>query len=394
MNSPSHAGRLFPELDTATTAANPRAHSTGILPSQDIEDLIRRGRILAQGGVDLAQVQPASLDLRLGNVAHRVRASFLPGEKRSVASKIERYGMHTLDLSKPAVLERGCVYIVPLLEDLRLPAEIWGTANPKSTTGRLDIFVRLITDGATEFERVPEGYEGRLYVEIVPRTFSVLVQEGMRLNQLRFVRGNPPPRDSTLDALHRSEPLVFLDDDPVEAQIERGLWLSIDLHGANDSEVIGFRAKRHTPLLDLNRIDFYDPLEFWEPLRRPSDDVLVLDPDEFYILVSRERMRVPPGFSATMVPYDTSVGEFRIHYAGFFDPGFGYGSDGVTGARAVLEVRSHEVPFLLEDKQVVGRLVYERLLAVPTKIYGQGIGSSYQSQGLRLSKQFKRLQGP
>jgi dCTP deaminase len=389
MNPQSQAGPLFPELEKDPRAA-PRTHSTGILPSQEIEGLISGRRIFSQRGIDLAQVQPASLDLRLGAIAHRVRASFLPGENCSIEAKIERYGMHRLDLSQPAVLERGCVYIVPLLEELHLPAGIWGMANPKSTTGRLDIFTRLITDNATEFERVPEGYRGRLYLEIVPRTFSVLVQEGMRLNQLRFVRGNPPPRDSILDDLDRRERLVFLDDSgPIEAQIERGLWLSIDLRGSSDSEVIGFRAKRHTPLLDLSKVNHYDPLEFWEPLRRPPDGVLVLDPDEFYILVSRERIRVPPGFSATMVPYDPSVGEFRIHYAGFFDPGFGYGSDGVSGARAVLEVRSHEVPFLLEDRQVVGSLVYERLLAVPTKVYGQGIGSSYQSQGLRLSKQFK-----
>jgi len=381
---------LFPELEKDLRAIT-GAHSTGILPSQEIERLISSGRIFSDQGIDPAQVQPASLDLRLGKVAYRVRASFLPGERATVESKIDKYRMHELDLAHPAALERGCVYIVPLMEELSLPAEIWGKANPKSTTGRLDIFTRLITDFGTEFDGVPEGHKGKLYLEIVPRTFSVLVQAGFRLSQLRLLRGNPPASDSALDALDRSEQLVFLDGTgAVSAQIERGLWLSIDLHGSPDSEIVGYRAKRHTPLIDLSKTDFYEPLDFWDPVRRPQDGALVLDPDEFYILASKERIRVPPSFSASMVAYDPSVGEFRIHYAGFFDPGFGYGDDGVTGAKAVLEVRSHEVPFLLEDRQVVGSLVYERLLDKPTKIYGKGIGSSYQSQGLMLSKQFRR----
>ena len=383
-------GSLFPELEGELRAIT-SVHSTGILPSQDIERLISSGRIFSGKGIESDQVQPASLDLRLGNIAYRVRASFLPGRRAAVTSKIEKFRMHELDLSSPAALERGCVYIVPLMEELNLPAQIWGKANPKSTTGRLDIFTRLITDFGTEFEGVPEGYKGKLYVEIVPRTFSVLVQEGLRLSQLRLLRGNPQPSDSTLGALDRSEPLVFIDGDiPGTALIEGGLWLSVDLHGSSDNEIIGYRAKRHTPLLDLSKIDFYDPLDFWEPVRHPRDDVLVLDPDEFYILASKERIRVPPNYSASMVAYDPSVGEFRIHYAGFFDPGFGYGDDGISGAKAVLEVRSHEVPFLLEDRQVVGSLVYERLLETPTKVYGRGIGSSYQSQGLMLSKQFRR----
>jgi dCTP deaminase len=390
MSPKPHAHGLFPEL-AAESRASATTHSTGILPSQSIEQLIAAGRIRADNDIDPSQVQPASLDLRLGKVAYRVRASFLPGEAHTVASKIEKYGMHEVDLTRPAALERGCVYIVPLAEELKLPADLWGKANPKSSTGRLDVFTRLLADHATEFERVPEGYAGRLYLEVVPRTFSILVQAGLTLNQLRLIRGNPPPSDSALDALERQEQLVFLDDARrTSAQIEKGLWLSIDLQGSSESGIVGYRAKRHTPLLDLSKVGYYEPLEFWEPVLRPADGVLVLDPDEFYILASRERIRVPPNYSATMVAYDPSVGEFRIHYAGFFDPGFGYGDEGVPGARAVLEVRSHEVPFLLEDRQVVGSLVYERLLTTPTKVYGQGIGSSYQSQGLALSKQFKR----
>src|SRR5207302_1895829 len=267
---------LFPELEKDLRAIT-GAHSTGILPSQEIERLISSGRIFSDQGIDPAQVQPASLDLRLGTVAYRVRASFLPGERATVESKIDKYRMHELDLAHPAALERGCVYIVPLMEELSLPAEIWGKANPKSTTGRLDIFTRLITDFGTEFDGVPEGHKGKLYLEIVPRTFSVLVQAGFRLSQLRLLRGNPPASDSALDALDRSEQLVFLDGTgAVSAQIERGLWLSIDLDGSPDSEIVGYRAKRHTPLIDLSKTDFYEPLDFWDPVRRPQDGALVL----------------------------------------------------------------------------------------------------------------------
>jgi dCTP deaminase len=389
-NGRTQFGELFPELERERRTLS-SSHTTGILPSQDIEGLIAARRIFSDQEIPASHVQPASLDLRLGNVAYRVRASFLPGERSTVRSKIEKYRMHEIDLTQPAALERGCVYVVPLMEELKLPSDIWGMANPKSSTGRLDIFTRLIVDHSGEFERVPEGYKGGLYLEVVPRTFSILVQQGLTLGQLRLSRGKPPPRDSILDELDRNEKLVFLEGAaPAEAQIGRGLWVSIDLAG-NEKEIVGFRAKRHTPLLDLRKIDFYDPLEFWEPVRRPADGVLILDPDEFYILASRERIRIPRDYSATMVAYDPSVGEFRIHYAGFFDPGFGYGDDGVVGARAVLEVRSHEVPFVLEHGQVVGSLAYERLLQTPNKIYGKGIGSSYQSQGLALSKQFRRI---
>ena len=264
-------------------------------------------------------------------------------------------------------------------------------ALPICTTGRLDIFTRLITDFSAEFDVVPDGYRGKLYLEIVPRTFSVLVQTQLRLSQLRLIRGKPQPSDSVLGTLDRREPLVFVDGDAAKQPlIDRGLWLSVDLHGGSNDDIVGYRAKKHTPLLDLSKVDFYEPSDFWDPVFRPRDDALVLEPDEFYILASKERIRVPLEFSASMVPFDPSVGEFRIHYAGFFDPGFGFADDGTTGAKAVLEVRSHEVPFLLEDRQVVGSLVYERLLSKPTKSYGREIGSSYQSQGLMLSKQFRR----
>lgn len=383
---------LFPELEKDLKPYTAE-FTTGILPYQDIQKLIDGGRIIAASPIDDAQIQPASLDLRLGATAWRVRASFLPGKESTVSAKIERLMMHKIDLTQPTVFEKGCVYIAELMETLHLPADIAGKSNPKSSTGRLDIFTRLIADGGTEFESVPEGYRGKLYLEIVPRTFSVLAQQGTRLNQMRFVRGNPPPSDQKLDELHALDSLVYSDaESPMAAIVNDGLWISVDLEGENSSGnggVVGYRAKQHAPLIDLSRINHYDATQFWEPLRSEAQRSLVLNPDDFYILMSRERIRIPPNFAASMVPYDPSVGEFRIHYAGFFDPGFGYGNNDVNGARAVLEVRSHEVPFLIEHGQGVGRLIYERLLGKPERLYGVNIGSNYQAQGLKLSKQFK-----
>ena len=382
-------GSLFPELekDLKPYTAD---YTTGILPYQDIVKLVSGGRINAVSAIEDAQIQPASLDLRLGTTAWRVRASFLPGKDTPVAAKIERMMMHKIDLTQPTVFEKGCVYIAELMEELRLPADISGKSNPKSSTGRLDIFTRLIADGGTEFESVPEGYRGKLYLEIVPRTFSVLARQGARLNQMRFVRGNPPPSDQKLDELNSMDAIVYSDaDTPMTAIVNDGLWISVDLEGDENNGVVGYRAKQHAPLIDLARVNHYDPAEFWEPLKSEAHRSLVLNPDDFYILMSRERIRIPPSFAASMVPYDPSVGEFRIHYAGFFDPGFGYGNNDVNGARAVLEVRSHEVPFLIEHGQGVGRLIYERLLGKPERLYGVNIGSNYQAQGLKLSKQFK-----
>ena len=368
------------------------SHTTGILPCQSIEELIAAGHVTADPPIAPEQLQPSSLDLRIGPVAYRIRASFLSSRNARVIDKLQDNHLYKIDLTHPAVLERGCAYMAPLIEELNLPADISGKANPKSTTGRLDVFTRLITDFGSEFERVPAGYKGKLYTEIVPRTFSIVVEQGTRLNQLRLRRGNPPPSDTELERLHEQETLVYTEDEsPADAVISnKSLWLSVDLSGEPGSEIIGYKARRNTPLIDLNKINHYDPLEFWEPIHRTKSRSLVLDPRDFYILASKERVRIPHSFAAEMVPYDPSVGEFRIHYAGFFDPGFGYGADDIKGTHAVLEVRSHEVPFLLEDGQVVGRLVFERLLSAPNKIYGQGIGSSYQHQRLALSKQFKR----
>ena len=352
--------------------------SNGIIPSQKIAELISNGAIHAASPIGVEQIQPSSIDLRLGSVAYRVRASFLPSRESTVARKLQDFTLHELDLTRPAVLEKGCVYIVPLMEELELPLKISGKVNPKSSTGRLDIFTRAITDYGRQFEFVPAGYAGKLYAEVVPRTFSVLVRQGARLSQLRLSCGDAASSDADLVQLDQDERLVYLGEESETASIAKGLRLSVDL---GEHEVIGYRAKKHASLIDLERINYYEPAEFWDTIYRTKNRDLVLDPEDFYILASKEKVRIPPMFAAEMVPYDPSVGEFRIHYAGFFDPGFGYGMDDIKGTRAVLEVRSHEVPFLLEDGQEVGSLVFERLMCPPDKLYGQGIGSNYQKAG-------------
>jgi dCTP deaminase len=377
---------LFPELENETAGA----YTTGILPSQEIRELVANGHISSRPEITDAQIQPASLDLRLGDIAHRVQASFLPANS-TVEQRIQELRMTRVDLTGAAVLEKGAVYIVPLMEELNLPKDIWARANPKSTTGRLDIFTRLITDYGVEFEYVKPGYKGRLYAEIVSRTFTIHVRAGMRLSQVRFVRGKPKPSDSAISALHEDEPLIYKDEEsPAKAQINRGLLVSVNLQASTPSEVIAYKARKNAPSIDLGKINHYPPEDFWDIKQQNGGKGLVLDPGDFYILASKERISVPPQWAAEMGSIDPSIGEFRIHYAGFFDPGFGYGAGDIKGTRAVLEVRAHDVPFLIEDGQIVGRLTYMRLLARPDKIYGINIGSSYQQQALTLSKQFKK----
>ena len=353
----------------------------GVLPNQTIEEMIASGAVRADADVEAGQVQPASLDLRLGTVAYRLRASFLTGKGRTVEERLSEFEMHRIDLAGGAVLEKGCVYLVPLMESLSLPRGTHALANAKSSTGRLDLLTRAITDGGTEFDRVADGYDGPLYAEICPRSFSVLVRPGMRLNQIRFRQGHAVLSDDDLAALHAKSPLV--DREPV---IEGGLGFSVDLDLGGP--LVGYRAKPHTGVIDLDRIGAYDPGDYWEEVRTQSGRI-ILDPGAFYILVSREAVTIPPAYAAEMAPYLAMVGEFRVHYAGFFDPGFGHQSAGGTGSRGVLEVRCHEAPFALEHGQVVGRLVYERMAEVPSQLYGSGIASNYQGQGLKLSKHFR-----
>lgn len=363
----------------------------GILPGHAIEALAEQRAIVTARPFDADQVQPASLDLRLGATAWRIRASFLPGPSETVADRLDRLALHQLDLTAGEVLETGCVYLVELEEALALPSDIAASTNPKSSTGRLDVFTRVIADRSRAFDVVPAGYEGRLYLEISPRTFPILVRQGSRLSQIRFRRGHALLDDAELRALNVAERLV----DTAQADIAgAGIAVSVDLSGEGFGGLLGFRAKRHTGLIDVDRRAAFEVEDYWEPLVTRGRRELVLDPDAFYILASKEAVHVPPSHAAEMVPFDPLVGEFRVHYAGFFDPGFGHAAAGGHasphhGARAVLEVRSREVPFILEDGQIVGRLVYERMLELPRTLYGEGLGSNYQAQGLKLSKHFR-----
>lgn len=357
---------------------------TGVLPSQAIKEMIAQGTLSGNPAITPEQIQPASLDLRLGTVAYRVRASFLAGAEKTVADRLSEFEMHRIDLSDGAVLEKGAVYVVPLMESLDLPEGVQAVANAKSSTGRLDLLTRTITDRGVEFDRIAPGYSGPLYAEICPRSFSVLVRPGQRLNQIRFRKGQAVLSDIELRALHAQESLVS-----GEAHIDEGLGFSVDLKPEN-GDLVGFRAKPHTGVIDLDKIAHYEPSEYWEPIHT-SEGRIILDPGAFYILVSQEAVTIPPDCAAEMAPYLAMVGEFRVHYAGFFDPGFGHDDAGGAGSRGVLEVRCHEAPFALEHGQIVGRLVYEKMSDVPEQLYGAGIASNYQGQGLKLSKHFKAV---
>jgi dCTP deaminase len=366
--------------------APPPSRPSGLLARQRILALVHTGAISAAAAIEPGQLQPASLDLRLSGEAYRVRASFLPGQGAGVLERLTSLNPEKVSLAGDgAVLEKGIVYIAPLIERLALPAGVSGAANPKSSTGRLDIFTRLIVDGSDAFDAVPERYAGPLWAEISPRSFSVRVREGTRLNQLRFRAGGSP---LVLDAealrgRHEASPLV---DRPLA--LRDGLIVHVGLAGER-GQIVGYRAIKNSDVIDVDRSAGYAAADFWEPIVARADRRLVLDPDEFYILASRERMQIPADLAAEMAPIDPAIGEFRVHYAGFFDPGFGQGADGRPAARAVLEVRSRDVPFLLEDGQPVGRLVFEKLADAADELYGAGATSNYQHQGLKLSKHFR-----
>ncbi|MFA7240593.1 MAG: 2'-deoxycytidine 5'-triphosphate deaminase [Sulfuricellaceae bacterium] len=377
---------------------------TGILPSQKIKEMLGSGEIKAAlANIDHDQIQPASIDLRLGNCAYPVDTSFLPGKGMRVLDKMAqldtRFSDFKIDLGKGAVLEKGRVYVIPLLEAINLRSDVAAFANPKSSTGRLDILTRLIADEATSFDQVREGYKGELYIEVAPRSFSVVVKAGTRLNQLRFrrTRGEEAKPITSADwkqLLEEGQIVDFSDYEKNARSTKTGvLPFTVDLEGAgHEGDLIGYRAKKHVKRIDLERRD-YDPLDFWEPIRFHKTSSLILDPDEFYILMTKEAIAVPPDYAAEMLPYDTRAGEFRVHYAGFFDPGFGWNAatNKAGSSRGVLEVRSHEVPFLLEHGQTVGWLRYERMAARPELLYGQDMNSNYQGQSLKLAKQFMQL---
>ncbi len=381
------------------------ARKHGILSDTHLKTLIRDRRIDASPALTDSQIQPASVDLRLGKTAYRLISSFLP-ERSEISAHLNvldlyqsELVMYDIDLTKGAILEKGHVYLVPLLEHVALPPHVRGQANPKSSTGRLDIFTRLITDLNAGFDEIPSGYRGPLYLEIVPRSFTIRVQTGLALNQLRLLTGRPTVSDSRLRALHRSAKLLYHnDDDSVEARplaaqdirVDHGLFLRIDLRGSGASrEIVGYRAKKNSHVVDLSRTGHYSALDFWEPIYRQPNHTLLLEPEEFYILASHERIKVPAGYAAEMVAYEAAFGELRTHYAGFFDPGFGTRDGPRKGTQVVLEVRPHDVPFLIHDGQTFFKVVYEHMLDLPERLYGASIGSSYHQQGLTLSKHFK-----
>ncbi len=364
------------------------ARQTGVWPAQQIRDASESGIIRAINPLDPAQIQPASLDLRLGDTAYRVPASFLPGPGATVADKLEAFGAEVFSLEQGAVLRTGDVYIIPLQESLELRKRMSGLANPKSSTGRLDVFARVITDFGAEFDTVREGYRGPLWLEVAPRSFDVKLRTGSRLAQLRLKTGSPPSTSASVKRLDERAPIIAAE--PGQADIKDGaIALSVDLVGDADSGLVGYKARKASEYIDVDRVNYYDREVFWRPVYRPDVGGVVLKIDDFHILATRERIAVPSDHAADMVAYDTLVGEFRAHYAGFFDPGFGYVDEERVGTPIVLEVRSHEVPFMVEDGQIVGRMEMERLSEPTDSPYGSGIGSSYQGQGLTLSKQFK-----
>jgi dCTP deaminase len=381
---------------TEAREAVDRVPGAGVLPDHELRAAVTAGWVTAPVPLADEQFQPASLDLRLGPVAYQLRASFLPF-REPVQDRLDGDGdlvIDRLSLTEGVTLQRGSVYLVPLLESLALPPAVRGRSNPKSTTGRLDIFTRVITDRTPRFDEIARGYHGRLYLEISPQSFPVRVHAGASLNQLRLLVGDGTMSDDRLREIYATEPLLYTDDDrPVplaQAAFNDGLCMGVDLSGSATDGIIGYRAHANPPAVDLARVGHYDPAEFWEPIKRPSRDAYILEANRFYILVSKERIRVPPEFAAEMVVYDAGAGEIRTHYAGFFDPGFGFGDGSVLGTKVVMEVRAREVPFLVYDGQTSFKVWFERVRSRPGRVYGVGLHSSYQHQTLSLSKHFKR----
>ena len=381
---------LFPrqvEMGDASSRA------TGILPYQQIVAMVKSHEINAIPEIEDNQIQPASMDLRLGRYAYRVRASFLPGAQTSVMHRVKQMdGLPPIDLTPDgAVLEKGGVYVVELLESIKLPSGLIGFANPKSSTGRLGVLTRLITDRSVAFDRIEKDYVGPVYIEVAPQTFSIVVRRGSRLNQLRFERGSSVVSSGELRNLYETGQLVNTEDDVLSIQ-NNLIPVTVDLRGRGPGSTVGYRAKKHTDKIDIDRAAYYDPHEFWDEIKYHKNEVIILDPDEFYILATREEVGVPARLAAEMVAYNASSGEYRVHYAGFFDPGFGWTGGCARGSKAVLEVRSH-VPFMLEHGQPVGWLRYVRMTDTPDRVYGETLRSSYQNQELTLAKHFWPSEG-
>jgi dCTP deaminase len=363
----------------------------GVLPFQWLHHAAREGWIHSpETPLEARQFQSASVDLRLGRVAYRMRSSFLPGQE-TVQQKLDVLTMYDIPLAPSAILERGHVYLIPLLEALQLPSHVYAKANPKSSTGRLDIFTRIITDAHSRFDDIRPGYQGQLYLEVFSRSFTIKVHYGLSLNQLRLFIGDSTVDDATLCRLHQEAPLLYDEQNrPIPCEqihVDNGLFMGIDTGGATEA-LVGYKAKKNSDIIDLSKTGFYDPAAFWEPLYRLTNRPLILEPEDFYILTSKEKVCLPPAYAAELMAYDPGSGELRTHYAGFFDPGFGYGHSAQRGTKAVLEVRPHDVPFLVEDGQLFCKLRLEHTLGIPQRLYGSDLQSHYQFQALTLSKQF------
>ena len=390
-------------LAAAPVAAmtGPPAGARGVFPSQKIAEAIGDGWIRSDTGeVPAENIQPASLDLRLGDVAYRLRCSFLPDDE-PVESALRRYEMGRIDLSrKGGILEQNRPYLIPLRERLDLPAGIRAKANPKSSTGRLDIFTRVITDNSFMFDEVPNGYRGRLYLEVVPRTFTIRIHPGLTLNQLRLMAGHASLTDDEIRKLHAEQPLLFRNGLPLaldQIAVSNGLFMGLDLGRGGGNEVVGYRAKENSNLIDLSKHDHYPVHTFWEEVLSEGSrhgGRVVLDPEKFYLMLSQDSVRIPPEYAAEMTAYDPTSGELRTHYAGFFDPGFGYDSavSMSSGSRAALEIRAHDVPFAVEHGQNICKLGFEHMIEPPDRLYGAALESNYQGQQIALSKHFKREQ--
>jgi dCTP deaminase len=378
-----------PGLELGAEASGGRP---GVLPAQELRKAIAGEWIHSDPyRIPPGSVQPASLDLRLGEFAWALRCSFLPDTSSTVEDKIAGIAFQKIDLRDGATLERDRPYLVPLIEGLALPDELRAKANPKSSTGRLDVFTRVITDGNPSFDEVPYGYHGKLYLEIVPRSFAINVKTGLALNQLRLFTGDARLRDAEILELHEEFPLLYLDSHALrgwELTVSDGLFLSVDLSGPTD-RIVGYRAKRNSLPIDLGRIHGYGWRDFWEPVFPEAGSRIVLEPEIFYLLLSAEGACIPPGYAAEMTAYDPTAGELRTHYAGFFDPGFGYDVRGRRhGTRAALEVRARDVSFMVEHRQPICKLAFERMLEPPDVLYGEELGSNYQGQETMLSKHF------
>ena len=371
----------------------------GVLASRQLREAFANEWIVTTGPYRIppGTVQPASLDLTLGPEAWPLRCSFLPDAETSVEEKAQdlRFeGIEPIDLRDGAMLERNRPYLVPLVEELRLPVHIRAKANPKSSTGRLDVFTRVITDRNHRFDEIGWGYRGKLYLEVVPRSFAVKVQTGLALNQLRLIAGTGTRvSDDDLRATHLEFPLLYAGGHAVPSSdlpVNEGLFLSLDLAGA-PGRLVGYRAKKGSRAIDMSQIRTYSWQDFWEPVYTEAKQRIVLEPEDFYLLISAEAVSIPPHFASEMLAYDPTAGELRTHYAGFFDPGFGFSRSNKKkdrGSRAALEVRARDVAFMVEHQQPVCKLAFEHMAEEPEVLYGEDLGSNYQGQVSMLSKHF------